>query len=69
MSSAGIDPPDHRQTILAKALDEYCRENHVDPASTERNDAERLLALLFEQGHRTVGDLKAALRAAIKREG
>lgn len=55
--------------ILTTALDEYCRENHVDPGSPEYEDARQLMVLLFERdGHHTVADLKSALVAAIRSE-
>lgn len=55
--------------ILTVALQEYCAENGIDPASDEYEDARQLLIMLYErQGHRTVAELKAALIAAIHRE-
>ena len=50
------------------ALAEYCRENGIDPASREYEDARELLIILYQNGHRNVADLVAAVRAAINRE-
>jgi hypothetical protein len=58
-----------QRDILTAALNEYCRENKIDRANPEYEDARQLLVLLYQDhGHRTVADLKAALVAAIRRE-
>ena len=57
------------RSILTEALQEYCRENKIDSANPEYEDARRLMVLLYERGgHRTTKALKAALTAAIRRE-
>jgi hypothetical protein len=64
------DVPDPTaRLILTTALEEYCRDHRIDPASPEYEDARRLLRILYTKGHRAVADLKAALVAAIRREG
>jgi hypothetical protein len=68
MPFRGIADPEERG-ILTAALDAYCRDNNIKPESREYDDARRLLVMLFEKhGHRSVGELKAALVAAIQRE-
>ena len=62
-----VPEPDKR-SILAMALAVYCRENGIDPASREYEDARELLIILYQNGHRNVADLVAAVRAAIRRE-
>jgi hypothetical protein len=63
-----IEDPAERG-ILTVALEEYCQENRIDPASDEYDDARQLLIMLYErQGQHTVANLKAALVAAIHRE-
>jgi hypothetical protein len=63
-----IADPEERG-VLTIALEEYCQENGIDPASDEYQDARQLLIMLYErQGHHTVTSLKAALVTAIHRE-
>ena len=50
------------------ALAVYCRENGIDPSSGEYDDARELMIILYQNGHRNVADLVAAVRAAINRE-
>jgi hypothetical protein len=68
MPFRGVADPEERG-ILTAALDEYCRQNGINPESREFDDARQLLVMLFEKhGHRSVADLKAALVAAVRRE-
>ena len=62
-----IPEPDKR-SILTMALAEYCRENGIEPASRQYDDARELMIILYQNGHRNVADLVAAVRAAIHRE-
>ena len=59
-----------QRDILTTALHEYCEENRISPDSDEYDDARQLLILLYQRdGLHTVAELKAALIAAIRREG
>ena len=62
-----VPEPDKR-SILTMALAEYCQENGIGPASPEYDGARELLIILYQNGHRNVADLVAAVRAAIQRE-
>ena len=64
------DVPDQEERgILTGALSEYCHENQIESDSFEYDVARQLLVMLYEKGgHRTVGDLKRALIAAIQRQ-
>ena len=62
-----VPEPDKR-SILTMALAAYCRENGIDPASREYDDARELMIILYQNGHRNDADLVAAVRAAIHRE-
>jgi hypothetical protein len=67
MPFRNISDPEER-SILTAALNDYCRDNRIEPNSPEFEDARLLLVMLFEKhGHRSVDTLKAALLAAIQR--
>ena len=50
------------------ALAQYCRENGIDPHSREYDVARELMIILYQNGHRNVADLVAAVREALDRE-
>jgi hypothetical protein len=62
---AGIAYPE-QLTILANALQEYCRLAHIQPGTSEHHDAGRLIWVLFESGISDPGELARALRASRK---
>jgi hypothetical protein len=52
---------------LPLALSEYCDENRISQDSEEHEDAQQLMTMVCERlCHHPVGDLKAALVAAIR---
>ena len=61
-------PESDKRSILTMALAVYCRENGIDPSSRPYDDARELMIILYQNGHRNVADLVAAVRAAIHRE-
>ena len=63
-----VPEPDKR-SILTMALAAYCQQNGISPASREYDDARELMIILYQNGHRNVADLVAAVRAATQREG
>lgn len=65
MPFRSIEDPEGRG-VLTVALEEYCAENGIAPASEEYHLARELLIILYQtQGYQTVPALKAALVAAI----
>ena len=48
-----VPEPDKR-SILTMALAEYCRENGIEPASRQYDDARELMIILYQNGHRNV---------------
>lgn len=54
-------------TILTAVLKDHCRANGIDPASPECADIGRVLMALFNNGARSVEELKAALAATSAR--
>ena len=54
--------------ILAGVLDEICLSAGIEPDGPEREDAARLIARLYWEGHRTAKGLKAALDARLEQE-
>jgi|SoiMethySBSTD1v2_1073268.scaffolds.fasta_scaffold2983825_2 hypothetical protein len=58
----------NKRSVLTLALEEYCWENAVRPASLEYRDARQVMLNLYQNGHRTVPHLKAAAVAAIRRQ-
>jgi len=60
MPFTGLTGP-NQLSVLAHVVDDYCRSNKIAASSEEREEAARLLLSLYEQGWRTVEELKAAL--------
>lgn len=67
MPFTGIVDPG-QLTILTAAVDEYCREAGVDPASAERDEIACFVMTLFTNGATTAGELRALLQARSGRE-
>ena len=44
-----VPEPDKR-SILTMALAEYCRENGIDPASRQYDDARELMIIIYQNG-------------------
>jgi hypothetical protein len=57
----------YKRSILTDVFTGYCRQNGIEPTSPEYQDARELILILFQDGHRTVPHLKAALAAAMRR--
>ena len=57
----------YKRTILTKVFQEYCNQNDILPTSPEYQDARERILTLFENGHRTLPHLKAALRVTMNR--
>ena len=62
MPFAHITNP-YKRIILTHVFQEYCQQNDIGPTSPEYQDARERILTLFENGHRTLPHLKAALGA------
>ena len=51
----------YKRIILTHVFEEYCQQNDIGPTSPEYQDARERILTLFQNGHRTVPHLKAAL--------
>jgi hypothetical protein len=60
MDSHGIVHP-AQLSMLAEALERYCRDHHIEPGTLEHEAASTRIVALFENGVSTVDDLVAAL--------
>lgn len=58
----GIAPPE-QLTVLAGALEDYCRTQRIEPETPDYFDAGRLVMQLFNTGAMTPEEITLALRA------
>jgi hypothetical protein len=65
MPFTGVINPE-QLSVLTKALQDYCRDVHIEPSTAAYNDAGRLALLLFESGITTADELTIALHTSAK---
>jgi hypothetical protein len=54
-------------SVMAEALQQYCRLAHIQPGTPAYDDAGRLIVVLFESGISSPEELARALRASDRR--